>query len=163
VLRATALDLSLISDDYKRTLEEFLEQHRPQELHSRLSSWFAFDDKYHSALFRDAEPRIHPEQANATKFLYEVSLANPNRHPMVVAEGVAKLLSQGKVELAIAAARDYWTPTRQWKFQEYLSPVLEASAQISWPEEPPLYAARITYEKDKERWAEFLRNLTDGT
>jgi len=134
LLRATALDLSLISDEYKRKLEEFLEQYRPQELHSRFSSWFAFDEECQAAIFLDAEPRLHPEQANATKLLYQVSTASPSRHPMVVAEGVAKLLSKDKVEHAIAAAKEYWRPTRDWKFLEYLSRDLEVVGKLSWPE-----------------------------
>jgi hypothetical protein len=160
---AGGLDLSLISDEYKCKLEEFLDEYRPQELHSRLSSWFAFDTQCHAALFLDAEPRLHPEQANSTKLLYDVNMVSPNRHPMVVAEGVATLLSHGKLEHAMAAAKEYWRPTRDWKFWEYLSPNLKVVGQLSWPEGPCIYAARITYEKDKERCAAFFRQLGERT
>lgn len=161
VLPATGLDLLLVSE-YKRKLEEFLELYHPQELQSRLLSWFAFDKECQAAIFLDAEPRLHPEQANATKLLYQVSMASPSRHPMVVAEGVAKLLCQGKVEHAIAAAKEYWRPTRDWEFWEYLSADLEVVSRRSWPERngPPMCAAQITYEKDKERCATFLRELS---
>jgi hypothetical protein len=163
VLPATGRDPSRISDEYKRKLEKFLDQCRPQGVHSRLSSWFAFDQQCHAALFLEAEPRLHPEPVNATKFLYQVRMTGPGRHPMVVAEGVAKLLSQGKLEHATAAAKEYWSPTRDWKFWEYLSPNLKVVGQFSWPEGPCIYGARITYEKDKERCAAFFRKLHEGT
>jgi hypothetical protein len=160
-LPATPLDLSLISDEYKRQAEEFLLHYCPTGFPSRLSSWFAFDNPSHAAIYAKGEQHRSSQKANAPKLLYEVSLASFSRHPMVLAEAVAKLLYQGQEEHAIDAASEYCKPTREWKFWEFLSPELEVVGKLSWPEQVSMRAAHLTYQGDTEDCTTFLRELRE--
>lgn len=158
LFHASTLDLTVGEDipaqnrnfcsfnDYQRPTEVLLEDRCPNGSQSRLSSHFACDEAEFAAIYLDAElPRWALRQGQP--HLYTIQMNDPGIHPMCLVDAIAKELSKDRVNLAEALADEYWSPTLEWKFWEYLCPEFRLLEQLQWPDlkSPSAIAKREIY------------------
>jgi hypothetical protein len=106
--------------------EQALEAVCPQGSHSRLNSFFAFDRSLAAWRYLLAQTGFNPSQAK----LYRVEMPDPEKHPMALVDAVKKRGDHASISLIIA---EYWSPTQNWKYCEYLCPSMTVVAEEDTP------------------------------
>lgn len=93
-----------------RNVNEFLDETKPDNEPSRTKCIYAFVSLAHCAAFigRNNDDRFN---------FYEVELNSKNPHPMCLTDGIKEASS---TQLCQIMREEYWHPTREWKFNEYL-------------------------------------------
>ena len=70
---------------------------------------------------------------NGTKhtqnYVYKVTASNTHQVPFVLTHVIESIL--GRNESAIAHIKEYWTPTKEWKFYEYLTMTFTVVEELS--------------------------------
>jgi hypothetical protein len=144
------------NDRDRRTLEEFLDAKRPDGSHSRLASWFACDKPGFAAKYLEAEFSFGARRGEdqGERRLYEIEMDAPSKQPMILVNPIAKRLVAGEVNAAELLAREYWNPTKVWRFWEYTSPKITVLRELPWPDDIELQAAFTSYAADSARMKE---------
>lgn len=99
--------------------EQKLKICRPANRIGRERCIFLFNSLEQCILYFDAEYNHNPQNY----FIYTVTAPENTGHPMVLVDRMAKLLntsSQIDSTFVDRIANEYWTPTRKWKFPEFL-------------------------------------------
>lgn len=78
-------------------------------IHSRKKCIYAFDTLAHCAVFIG--------ENNKDINFYMVELNSENPHPMCLTDAIRKATS---IRMQNIMKEEYWHPTREWKFNEYL-------------------------------------------
>ena len=109
--------------DERRWINEFLDTNRPVSTPSRKKSFHAFDSISNCFGYWGNKPCT-----TGGPNLYKVKMTNPRKVPMAL---VNKLHRKGEGHgTNIQIACEYWTPTNNWKFNEFLSEEMEILEQI---------------------------------
>jgi len=87
---------------------------------SRLSSWFACDKPEFATKYLESE--IAFKGRDGQRHLYAIVMETCSKHPMFLVHVIARKLSEGDENTALKVADEYWTPTQEWKFWEYINP-----------------------------------------
>ena len=83
------------NDTERQRLEDFLESKRPEEVCSRLTSWFACDTAANSAKYMDAERnRSRNPEDTVHPNLYAIELDRFSKQPMILVNAVDDALRQ---------------------------------------------------------------------
>ena len=156
-IKARSTKLDDISDS--RTREVARDQRK--EGVSRLSCWFACDKPELAALFLMGE-RKHGRDKDKRKgdvlLIYAVEMDAPSKHPMCLVDAIAKNLEKNNRILS-SLAGEYWKPTRDWRFFEYLSSEIRVMTQVPWPTAPKLGAVSISHSTDVAAASSFVQSL----
>jgi hypothetical protein len=160
-LQCRETELADISDSLRRNVEDVLDQRRPTGIPPRLSSWFACDQPHFAAKYLDAQLKYGPDRhsRNGQSRIYAVEMDAPRKQPMCLVDAVTKCLSENQDEITLMVADEYWRPTQEWRFFEYLSREMHVVAQVAWPETVDLTLALEAYSKDRETRDWFLKRL----
>ena len=146
-MRKATRDPADFSDPNRRNAEELLDIMQTGD-QSRLSSWFAFDKAEFAAVYLTIERnRLAPDQkpVEETGFIYAVEMTKFSRHPMILVDAIAKKVSTGNRQYADKLAAEYWNPTQNWKFWEYISPEIVFVERTSWPDPMLIEQAYLAY------------------
>jgi hypothetical protein len=129
-------------------VEEFLESHRPCSKVSRLSAIFAFDKPEYCLRFLQAECR-------GSLRVYEIEMQSPSSSPMCLVDSLRD--KNLPPEIKVRLANEYWDPTRDWSFMEYMSDSMVIKLEVN-PEEYRIasYAVGFSYAADKSQVRELL-------
>jgi hypothetical protein len=110
--------------DSRSWINDFLDDHSPEDFPSRKKSFYACDTianckALKSTICNDVDciPRI-----------YKVRLSNPKKVPMALVTHLFKLGEDNASNINIV--NEYWTPTEEWNFYEYLSEEMEIIEEI---------------------------------
>jgi hypothetical protein len=160
-LTAEVSGLSAITDTIRLETEKLLDQRRPEGRPSRLSSWFACDEHNFAAAYLEAEISVGRFKAapNDKYHLYAVEMNASSRQPMVLFSAIARKLAAGQTNTAGLLADEYWAPTQNWSFWEYLWPELTVVAEEHWPDLINVSHALQAYTNDSEMVTRFLTGL----
>jgi hypothetical protein len=111
--------------DSRSWINDFLNKNSPKNFPSRKKSFYACDTianckalKSTICTHADCIPRI-----------YKVKMNKPKKAPMRLVFHLIKLGEDGDSNIDIA--NEYWTPTKNWKFYEYLSEEMEIIEEIA--------------------------------
>ena len=110
-------------------MENILEQFRPMQAASRRTSRFACESIADCGAYINAERRSN--DVRPIRY-YRVQMPKSTRVPMSLSDHLYRHLDSGE-EKVIEIAREYWNPTRPWKFWERLGGMMVIEAEI----EPP--------------------------
>lgn len=95
-------------------VNDFLDIKRPTGAPSRIRSYYACDT------IRNCIGYGRNKQCeNGGPFLYKVAMKNPRKVPMSLVNTILRKREGNALNDQIAD--EYWTPTREWKYYEYLS------------------------------------------
>jgi hypothetical protein len=160
-LGSTVSVLNNITNIFQREAEDFLEQRRPKGRPPRPSSWFACDKANLAAEYLDAQLTFGPDKRarNGRPHLYAVEMDSSSKQPMILANAVAVKLSAGEKDVALLLADEYWAPTQEWRFWEYISPDIVVLQRQPWPDPMALSLALDAYTKDSDTLKRFLGSL----
>lgn len=152
----------LPNEPYRRAMEELLAKRCPEGRPLRMSSWFACDTPRLAAKYLDAQMSFgaDKETRKGQPRLYAVEMDPSSKQPMVLVNAVALKLSEGKTNIAMSLADEYWTSTKDWKFWEYLSPEIVVLPEQPWPDVIELASALQTYTTDSNLLKRFLAELS---
>ena len=64
-----------------------------------------------------------------------------------------------RLNIAASVADEYWTPTKEWKFWEYISPEIEVLKELGWPSASELASAIDAYRRDSVLLKRFCADL----
>ena len=158
-LKAPARELSSYPD-YWRPAEALLEQRRPTSYYSRLSCWYACDTPEFAAKYLESEIARDAQHVSGAPLLYLIDLTSPSRHPMCLVNEIAKRLENNETHLAETLADEYWNPTLEWAFWEYLGEMITPFASENWPNVIQRSTALFTYSGDINRCGRFVEELS---
>lgn len=103
-----------------------LNEFRPDDAPNRDQCFYAFDSLANCFAYIDSEKC---EKGKA--YYYEVKMVNPINAPMRLNHVILKKGEESdKIETIV---QEYWNPTLDWKFMEYLSSEMEIVAIIEEP------------------------------
>ena len=107
--------------------EDALERLRPPGAVGRAEAWYAFDRLEHATYYGRTESR-----STAPFRVYRVVASVAEPHPFALVNMVHKGLAK---DLTVdAVANEYWTPTMNWSFMEYLCPGIEVVEEEGLPD-----------------------------
>ena len=158
-LQAPTCDLSDFEES-RRLAEQLLEDRRPPDKPSRISSWFACDKPENAARYLEAERQFKANKLQGTPELYQFETEEFSKHPMCLVESIRKALLSGDTALAEALADEYWSPKQDWRFWEYLGPRIVGATQVDWPTPMDQYSASLSYSSEYKRVKTFEAALS---
>ncbi len=124
-------------------VEDALETHRPARCHQRSSSFFACAGRFEAWRYLSAQ--LGHELSDAR--LYRVSIPGAQRHPMALVDAINARL--GDIPTVRAMIDEYWCPTHDWSFWEYLGPAMTVEERVEPPDAISASIALLIYQKDK--------------
>ena len=75
---------------------------------------------------------------------------------MALVDQIAKALSARDQRRAELLADEYWTPTQEWRFWEYLSKEMKGLGSEPWPDMIRMVTAGAAYDADRNECAAFV-------
>jgi len=78
---------------------------------------------------------------------------------MALVNTIDEQLSAAEMDIAAALAAEYWNPTRDWKFWEYIGPQMTVLDQLDWPGTIEHTIALQLYGTDRKLAKELLASL----
>ena len=92
-------------------INDYLDACRPEEFPLRRKCIYAFDRPGHCFYFLAHEPSV-------TDHCYEIEMDAKGEFPMVLTGRM--IAHRNNAEILRAIAEEYWRPTRDWNFYEYI-------------------------------------------
>jgi len=109
--------------DNRAWINEFLDIQKSNNKPSRKKSFYACDSVINCKALKSTivKPQCTPR-------IYKVRMTNPSKSPMTL---VNYLYELGQVHTDnVEVANEYWNPTKEWKFYEYLSEEMEILEEV---------------------------------
>jgi hypothetical protein len=137
--------------------EERLNAHRPARWPCRYTCLYAFGTLADCSLYggsQHKDEKVH---------YYRVRMDNAVRVPMVLVDQIRKQVDPTAAQTE-QMAREYWQPSREWAYWEYLTDEIEIVEQV----EPlgmgdfEVIGAQGSYIDDNELAKEFCRAVMEG-
>jgi hypothetical protein len=125
--------------------DDALEATRNGRASARQRAVYAANTPGNAAYFLMVQPNLE----NKPLRLYEVSLPHQSPSPMAL---IGYIDGRGTGFSALAACvEEYWTPTKDWEFLEYVVPAMTVVADLGVIDEMEIYTAQAAYENDRQR------------
>ncbi|MDI1316899.1 hypothetical protein [Flavobacterium sp.] len=105
--------------DSRSWINDFLDENSPEDFPSRKKSFYACNTIANCKALKSTICN----EADCIPRIYKVRMNNPIKVPMALVTHLFKLGEDNTVNTDIA--NEYWTPTEEWKFYEYLSEEME--------------------------------------
>lgn len=115
---------------YQKKIESLFDNHRPSNCHSRLTSWFAFKKIEDAAFYIMMEKKW--EKIPDKPHIFKVKIANPLYHPMYLVDFLLKIDDEKTQNKIIS---EYWNPTHDWNFMEYLGEEIWIDREEEFPDD----------------------------
>lgn len=132
-------------------INEFLNENKSEDLPSRISSFYACN------IIENCQGYIGNKTINGQQpIFYKVEMNCEIGFPMVLIDAIRKngLNSAFLNECSV----EYWSPTGEWKFKEFLSPEMTILEILPAPNPILANKGRMSYNTDLERAKrEFIR------
>lgn len=125
----------------KNWIDDFLDSQRPLGYPARKSSLFAFDCISNCSAFMEKSFK-----GRIAKY-YKVKMSSPFALPICLTDS----LIRDSLEHNIKIATEYWHPTEEWKFLEYLSNQMEILEVINESSEDEKIRGCLNYQHDIEK------------
>ena len=130
-------------NDDRRWINDFLDANRPPIVPSRKRSFYAFDSITNCVGYWSSK-----RCTIGGPLLYKVKMTNPSKVPMHL---VNTLLQKGEGNAAnLQIATEYWHPTENWKFYEFLSEEMEVLERVDLKPEHRFNNAIILIGQDRD-------------
>ena len=124
--------------------EEALENARNDRANSRRSAVYAADTLGNAARFLVSQP----DEKGRPVLGYEVEITHQTPSPMVL---IGYIDAHGPAFPSLSACmEEYWTPTKKWRFLEFVCPSLTVTAVFENICEEKLWMAGEDYEHDRQ-------------
>lgn len=131
-------------------IERLLIQHKPVHAPSRLNCVFTFPDMEQTLAY--GTTLAYPVH------YYQVEVSDDSiRCPMVLCDFIRKS-SGRKPAILESLCSEYWNPTLDWQFYEFLSPEFMIIEHLETPDHKLTGMGRARYEGDKCRANSFVEN-----
>lgn len=122
----------------RQLVEEFMKENCPKgDFVSRIGTWYACDKPEFAHAYLRAEFTnllTNPDQSQKEIFIYEVEMPEPrSRHPFYLISKIGIALNNNDLEIAKLYAKEYWVPTQEWKFWEYLNSEITVHRKVATP------------------------------
>lgn len=124
-------------------INEMLDEQRPAGYPSRIASFYACSELENCQAFI-GNKRIEGRDP----IYYKVDMDCEFGFPMAIIDKIRKL-GEGS-DLLEACISEYWAPTREWKFLEFLSPSMTVIEILPIPESLFANKGRMNYNADFE-------------
>jgi hypothetical protein len=124
-------------------INEILDKHRPDGYPSRIGSFYACSELTNCKAYI-GNKRIE----NRDPFYYQVEMNCEIGFPMVLVDKIKKL-GDGS-DLLEPCISEYWTPTKNWKFLEFLSPLMTVIQVVTIDELLFDFKGTMNYDRDLE-------------
>ena len=124
-------------------INEKLDILRTLDRPSRISSFYACDQVVNCQAFIGSKT-IDSKSPN----YYKVEMDCKLGFPMVLIDKIRKI-GEDSNELE-AIVKEYWTPTKQWKYLEFLSPSMKIIDVLATPEKIMANKGKVNYSCDFE-------------
>lgn len=121
----------------KNWIDEYLDEGRPENAPERKNAIFAFDCVENCIAFKGR---------NNANFYYKVKMIEPIASPMCLTDA---LIENAEEQNAIIRS-EYWMPTKNWKFLEYLSSEMEVLEILETPDIIQINKGRLNYDYDRD-------------
>lgn len=132
-------------------INETLDERRPAGFPSRIASFYACSELANCQAFI-GKKRIE----NQDPIFYKVEMDCLYGFPMVLIDRIRKLGHESA--LLEACISEYWSPTQEWKYLEFLSPSMTIMEILPMPESLLANKGRMNYNFDfelaKQQYAE---------
>lgn len=119
----------------KSWIDDYLDNSKPENAPERKNAIFAFDSIENCVAFKGQ---------NKANFYYKVRMNNPIACPMCLTDA----LKENETEANIRISNEYWNPSKDWKFLEYLSSEMEIIEIIEAPDLYQLAKGKMNYDDD---------------
>jgi hypothetical protein len=121
----------------KNWIDELLDNLKPENVPERINAIFAFDCIDNCIAFKGQ---------NEANIYYKVKMHNPIACPMCLTDA----LKEGDTENNIRISNEYWSPSKAWRFLEYLSAEMEILEILETPTSMQLAKGRMNYSQDRD-------------
>lgn len=125
-------------------IEEEFERHRGGRSVSRLDALFAGANGADCVRFL----RAQIDYDNTPVHLYRVEMAVSGRHPMALIDAVRR--NRDRPDAVRAIVEEYWQPTREWMFWEFLGRSMTVVEKLALPDTLTLAGASHRYGVDRQ-------------
>ncbi|MHA7842055.1 MAG: hypothetical protein ACX93I_01965 [Winogradskyella sp.] len=144
----------LKKEEGKEWVNDVLDNEKPEGFPFRRTAYYAFDDPDYCIYYYKAEMT-----GNEQVYLYEVELTNQITAPMRLTQTI--LNNEGKNELIEELAREYWNPTKNWNFLEYLGNTMKIVAVLEVDIDKPLFHIQERYINDGQIAKNLVKQLNN--
>lgn len=103
-------------------INDYLDACRPEEFPLRRKCIYAFDRPGHCFYFLAHEPSV-------TDHCYEIEMDAKGEFPMVLTGRM--IAHRNNAEILRAIAEEYWRPTRDWNFYEYIGNEMTIISEVN--------------------------------
>lgn len=103
-------------------INDYLDAYRPEEFPLRRKCIYAFDRSGHCFYFLAHEPSV-------TDHCYEIEMDAKGGFPMVLTGRM--IAHRNNAEILRAIAEEYWRPTRDWKYYEYIGNEMTIISEVN--------------------------------
>ena len=131
-----------IPDFQNSQVEDILEQIRGNRSVSRLNAFFASKEESDCAVY------LKNPGYTGSLFIYKVRLPVAFSHPMALVDRIKKHL--GNDGFLKQIAEEYWYPSKDWKYFEFLGDSMEIIEQVAVPNNNMLSGAKVRYGSDRD-------------
>ena len=122
----------------KGWIDNFLDENKPENAPDRKKTLYAFDNISNCGAFKST--------CEGEIFYYEVEMVEPISCPMCLTGA----LVEGSEELNNTLREEYWNPTKDWKYLEYLSLEMKIIDKVAKPTTLQKAKGIIDYNADRE-------------
>lgn len=109
------------TDNQKNWIDDFLDNIKPTNAPERRKTVFAFDSLDNCSSFKN--------KCEGEVYYYKVEMLNPIGCPMCLTDA----LVENNEELNNRIGEEYWSPTKEWKYLEYLSSQMTVIERLPKP------------------------------
>jgi hypothetical protein len=109
--------------DGRAWINEFLDSQKSNKMPSRKKAFYACDSINNCKILKNTVAKLH-----CTPKIYKVSMTNPSKSPISLVNHLFKLGKDHRIVNDVA--KEYWNPTQNWKFYEYLSEEMEIIQEV---------------------------------
>jgi hypothetical protein len=110
--------------DDRAWINQFLDSQKSSEMPSRKKAFYACDSIMNCKALKSTVAKPH-----CTPRIYKVRMATPSKSPMALVNHLFQLGQNHTKNVEVA--NEYWNPTEDWKYYEYLSDEMEVIEQIT--------------------------------
>ena len=125
-------------------INTYLDENKPIDFPSRISSFYACDEIVNCQAF------IGNKTINGQKpIYYKVEMNCEIGFPMVLTDAIKK--NEQNSPHLINCSNEYWSPSGEWKYKEFLSPEMTILEILPNPDSICANKGRMNYNADLER------------
>ena len=117
--------------DQRAWIDEFLDAQKSNEKPSRKKTHYACDSILNCKALKSTISKPH-----CTPRIYKVIMTNPSKSPMALVNHLFQLGQNHNKNFDVA--KEYWNPTMDWRFYEYLSDKMEIIEEVPNNDLPPM-------------------------